>query len=223
MANVGETIGNTAAGATTGFTIGGPPGAIVGGTLGLIKSLFSSSKSKKDAMDKVQSLPTDTPEQRKLKNLIYQGLAHNKGPLKDIFGRFNEENFQKGVVEPNLKTFQENILPQITEKYLAGNRLPGSGYRRAATKAGTDFASNLAQLRYGAQQQQRENRLKGAQTALGGGGVENIVRGQEEPVWKGALKGAAETGGKVLIDKLLERFQDQPMGSISSAGKAVVG
>src|SRR5690348_15765237 len=39
--------------------------------------------------------------QQELMDLIDEGLKKGEGPLADLFGQFNEEEFNKGIVEPS--------------------------------------------------------------------------------------------------------------------------
>lgn len=128
---------------------------------------------KKDKVKKAELLSKD---QEELIALIKQGLESGQGPFADIFGGFNEAEFQKGVTEPALKNFQENILPQIQEKFIAGNQVLGSGMRRGQLNAANTLQSDLAKLMYDAQQQQKQNKIVGLQTALGKQSHENIYK-----------------------------------------------
>lgn len=144
---------------------------------------------------KNKQLTLQTPEQQELLKLIYEGLSSGEGPLKDIFGGFNAEEFEKGVSQPALKNFQENVLPQLQEKYIANNQFGSSGRRRAELRAGTDLQSNLAQLMYQAQQQGKQNKLQGLNTALGTKAFENLYKPGTEGLLHGAAKGFAQGAG----------------------------
>jgi len=137
---------------------------------------------------KAKQLSTLTPEQQQLMSLINQGLTSGEGPFGELFGNFDQSKFQEGVVNPAMKNFQEEILPQLQEKFIAGNQVLGSGMRRGQLKAGVDLQDKLAQLMYGAQKDQSQNKLAGLQALLGTKGVENIY----QPGTKGTLQGMAE-------------------------------
>lgn len=145
--------------------------------------------------EKVKKAKTITPGQEELMKLIEEGLKSGTGPFADIFGPFNEQAFEKGVTQPALKNFQENILPQLQEKFIAGNQVLGSGMRRAQTKAATDLQSKLAELMYQAQQGQQKNRLAGLDVGLGTKAFENIYRPQGEGIVQGGLKAGAGAAG----------------------------
>lgn len=132
-------------------------------------------------------------EQQDLYDLIKQGLEGGEGPFADIFGKFNENEFQKGVSEPALRQFQTKILPHIQEQLLAGgNNARGSAFRRGTLNAATDLQDRLAQLRYEAQQNQANRRVGGVNTLFGRQSVENIYK----PGTKGALQGFLEGVGQ---------------------------
>jgi len=142
---------------------------------------------------KVKQKSTLSPLQQELEGLLSEGLKSGEGPLGELFG-FNEQNFQEGVEKPALKHFQESVLPGILEKF-AGNNNMGSGIRRATLKAGTDLQSNLAGLRYQAQQQGQQNKLTGINTLLGKQAIENIYKPGSEGLVQGAVKGFAQGAG----------------------------
>lgn len=144
---------------------------------------------------KSKQLSTQTPEQEELLKLITEGLTSGEGPLKDLFGDFDAAAFEKGVSQPALKQFQDEILPQLQEKFIAGNQVLGSGLQRAQAKEATDLQSKLAELMYNAQNQQKQNKLQGVQTALGTKATENIYKPGTEGLVQGAVKGLAQGAG----------------------------
>jgi len=125
---------------------------------------------------KSKTLSTLSKEQQELTKLIRQGLESGEGPFADIFGAFNPESFKKGVSDPAMKQFTDEILPQLHEQYIAGNQGLSTARGEAATKAGTDLQSKLAALMYQAQQQQGQNRMSGVNQLYGKQAVENIVK-----------------------------------------------
>jgi hypothetical protein len=125
---------------------------------------------------KTKTLSTLSPMQQELEALIRQGLTEGTGPFADIFGGFNQSEFEEGVSKPALKNFQENVLPALQEKFIAGGQVGGSGQERAFGKAGSDFAAHMAELLYNAKQQQKANKIQGVNTAYGKQTVENIAQ-----------------------------------------------
>ena len=146
--------------------------------------------------DKFKQTPALTPQQQELMSLISEGLTSGEGPFGDLFGSFDEKKSDKGVAAPALKNFQEQILPQIQEKFIAGNQVLGSGMRNAQLRAGTDLQDKLAQLMYQAQQQHSQNRMGGLNQALGVKPFETVYRQGGPGAVQSTLGGLSEGIGK---------------------------
>jgi hypothetical protein len=150
------------------------------------------------AAPKVTQATLKTKDQASLMKAITDALTNGGGPLADIFGKFDEGAFNKGVTEPALKNFTDKILPQLQQQFAGGGR--GSGQRNAELGAATDLQSQLAQLMYGAQNQQQQNRISGVQNAVGQNTFENIVQ-QPKPktdIWSSVIKGLGTAGASFL-------------------------
>ncbi len=145
---------------------------------------------------KTKQLETQSPDQKELLRLITEGISKGEGPLKDIFGGFDQAAFEEGVSKPAIQQFQDEILPLIQEKFIAGNQVGGSGMRRAGAKAATDLQAKLAQLMYEAQNQQKQNKISGVNTALGTKPFENIYKPGTEGAVQGFFRGSGEGLGK---------------------------
>ena len=147
---------------------------------------------------KVQQASTVSKQQQELMDLIQQGLISGEGPLKDLFGQFNEEEFQKGVVKPSLQTFEEEILPNLQHKFIGAGTAKGGAAQYAKNKAAVDFATKLAQQRYQAIEQQKQNRAGGVNANLGKQTVENIVTQPKDKVsaWSNSIPAGFEAVGK---------------------------
>ncbi len=165
----GSGVAGAISGAGTGFALTGNPFVAAGtGLLGGAAGLFGGpSKAKNKKLD------LETPEQKELRKLLTEGVTKGEGPFASFSAKFNQDEFEKGVSQPALKNFMENILPQLQYKF-AGRGKGGSGAERAQAQAARGLQSDLAQLMYQAQNQQKQTALQGAQTALGGRGFENI-------------------------------------------------
>lgn len=161
-----------------------------------LSQMWSGRKAKNKKVDLL------TPEQKELQALIQQGLTKGEGPFADIYGEFNQEEFDKGVVNPAMKNFQENILPMIQEKFISGNAALGSGMQRAQVKGASDLQSQLAQLMYQAQQQQKQGRQQGVQQTMSTREFENMYQprtvGMGEGMLQGFTEGASKAAGKYV-------------------------
>lgn len=146
--------------------------------------------------DKIKKAGTLTPEQEQLMELINEGLTKGTGAFGGLFGDFDKGAFDEGVTKPAMQNFQENILPQIQEKFIAGNQVLGSGMRRGQLKAAGDLQTQLASLMYQAQQDQQKNKLAGLQTQLGTKGFENIYKQGTTGAVQGFVQGAGQGLGQ---------------------------
>ena len=172
-----------------------------------LKEMLFGKKSKV----KTQDLRTE--EQKMLQDLINEGLSKGTGPFADIFGQFNKEEFDKGVTEPALKNFQENVLPQLQEQFIAGNATAGSGMQRAQGKAATDLQSKLAELMYGAQQQQKQNKMGGLQLINQAQGKQSYVKEGNKGALNALLEGFAGAAGRGFSSSVQNMFtQDSGSG-----------
>lgn len=185
----GAAIGSVVPG--IGTAIGAGAGAIVGGLSGL----FGGGKAKKT---KTKQVDLRTKDQKELDKLVNEGLTKGTGPFGDLFGKFNEEDFKKGVTEPELKKFKEQTLPALQEQFIAGNQSLGSGLRRAQTRSVTDLQERLAGLQYQAQNQQNQNRIAGITGQQRGGQVENLVTPGQPSAGQEFTKGVGENADKYL-------------------------
>jgi hypothetical protein len=145
-----------------------------------------------------KAVPTLDKNQQALMKYIKEGLENGTGPFAEIFGKFNAEDFNKGVTQPSLKNFKENILPVISEKFIAGNQVLGSGHRRGQLKAGVDLQSDIDKLMYQAQQDKEKQRLQGLQTALGVKTHENVYQPGEQGWGTSLLTGALTAAGTAI-------------------------
>lgn len=167
---------------------------------------------------KTKQVPVLSKDQMQLMQLITQGLTQGSGPLSEIFGGFNEESFQKNVATPTWESFKANILPGITEKYIASNRFGGTDVINAETRAAQALQGELAKLMYESQQQQKQNQLSGIQNVLGTKTYENVIQPKEKKssFWEKLLPAAGTAIGGLF---------GGPAGAMAgaAAGKVIAG
>ncbi len=158
-----------------------------------LKEVLHGKKSKLKKLDIL------TDQQKQLMSLISEGLTSGQGAYGDLFAGFNQQEFDKGVTEPALKNYKERILPVIQEKFISGNQVGGSGAQNEALKSGVDLQSQLAQLMYQAQQDQRkqsqQNKLAASQLALGTKTFENYQTPEKTGAVEALLQGAIPSLG----------------------------
>lgn len=175
---------------------------------------------------KTKTLSTLSKGQEDLNSLIMEALKSGEGPLADIFGQFNPEAFNQGVSKPAMENFKNEILPQLHEQYIGSNRGLSTARGAAATKAGSDLQSKLAALLYQAQEQHKQNRIGGVNTAFNRQSLENIVQqpsqGGGNPL-SNILGSLAPIAGNVLGGLLGRSAGAVTGGSIGSGASAAAG
>lgn len=153
-------------GASTGASIGGPWGAAIGGTIGTVSGLLSGKSGKGNSLgtfsEELQKVPTGTPEQQKfgqdLISLLNQsqgqggGYSNANNYYNQLLGPNQQEAFNQ-FASPYLQQFQEQVLPNIAERFAGGGALSSSGFGQALGGAGAGLQAQLAQLFSGLQQQ----------------------------------------------------------------------
>ncbi len=223
--NYGSGAAGALSGAASGAAIGSVVpgigtaiGAGVGGLAGGLTGLFGGGKKAK-----AKQLSTKTKEQEQLLQMINDAVSNNKGPLKDIFGDYDPAAFEEGVSKPALQQFQDEILPELQEKYIAGNQAWGGGRQRAESNAARKLQSDLAQLMYGARNQQKQNKIAGLNTALNTQAFENIYKPASEGVAKPLIGAGLDFAGKYFGNKFASPNQQQQAPGLGTPSLATQG
>lgn len=113
--------------------------------------------------------------------------------------------YQKGLVNPSIQTYQEQILPSIQERFIDANAGSSSALNQALAKSATDLNSGLsgqlAGLLYQGQQQSSQNQLGALNqilSLLGQRTYEPIVQGPQTGLLKDVIGGGAQLGAAFL-------------------------
>lgn len=148
--NSGAMSGLTGAG--TGFAMGGPFGAGLGGLMGLLGGFYSKDKTKK--------LETMNPDQlRILKQIgmmldpsgqLGQGYGQSLETMQDYLNP-NGEAFNR-FADPYMRQFEQQTVPGLAEQFAGlgggmGGGLSSSGFGQALSSASGNLQSQLAQLK----------------------------------------------------------------------------
>lgn len=126
-----------------------------------------------------EKLPTGTPEQEALhNNILAQAMGMSQGQggynlanqhFNSLLGNDQQKAFNQ-FSAPYLQQFQEQMLPQIAERFAGAGALSSSGFGQALGGASSGLQAQLAQLfsqlqqQAASQQQGQYNQL--AQTGL---------------------------------------------------------
>lgn len=102
--------------------------------------------------DTLQKIPTGTKQQEGLhNNILSQAMGMSQGGYQQaqdyynsLFGQGNQayQNF----AAPYMNQFEEQMLPQIAERFAGAGALSSSGFGQALGGAGAGLQSQLAQL-----------------------------------------------------------------------------
>lgn len=199
-------------------------GAATAGAAGL--SAYQSNKNSKRAAKggKNQQLSTQTPEQKEMDKMIADFIKTGEGPLADYFPKFNKDEFQQGVANPALKKYQDDVLPQLLEKYNAGNQALGSGQLRAEIRGQTDLQSKLDELMYGAKTQSDRDRsgaiLKMLGIHQGKGSTENLYTqpGQKGPSTASGIASGVANATPEIVKAIMDYKNSQPPAADPNEG-----
>lgn len=167
--------------------------------------------------EKIKKTPLLSKSQQDLLRYLRQAIQE-EGPLKDLFS-FNKESFEKGVSEPAMQNFRDNILPVLLEKFNAGGQYGGSGMFNAGFKEAENLQSELAKLMYQGQQQSQQNKQAGLNTLLNVKEFEPYMKARMPGVLPKLIGSFAEGGGEALGRSL----GNMGSASVSGASGAVAG
>lgn len=135
----GNVATDTTTGALTGFTVGGPPGAFIGGAVGAVKGFFGGRKrkaKKRSTMDK---------KQQQLNDQQYEAI-NGRGPDADLYNydpQKANDVFDKNVANRAYKKFEEDLAPRITGNFRSEGLGKSSYVGDALTKLASDIQEDL--------------------------------------------------------------------------------
>ncbi|MBI9073777.1 MAG: hypothetical protein JEZ02_00100 [Desulfatibacillum sp.] len=90
--------------------------------------------------------------------------------LEDFDGTSTRETWETSVKDPMIQNWQDKILPEIQEHYIAANAGSSGAATRAITESGADLSADLAaslsQSLYGAEQSHLNRQLESLPLAL---------------------------------------------------------
>lgn len=144
-----------------------------------------------------------------LNNTLSQTQGPANSALLSLLNGFDPnqlmEFYQKGLVNPSLQTFNEQIIPSIQQRYVDANAGSSSALNQALAKSATDLSSGLsgqlAGLLYQGQQQGSQNQLNALNQVLSlltNKTTSPIVQGPQSGLLQDLLKGSTQLGAGYL-------------------------
>lgn len=145
-----------------------------------------------------------TPQQNNfLSGTLGQTEGSTNNALMQLLGGFNPDQlmdyYQKGLVDPTLQTYNEQVLPSIQQRFVDSNAGSSSALNQALAKSATDLSSGLSGqlsgLLFQGQQQGSQNQLGALNqilSLLGQKTFDPIVQGPQTGLLKDLLGTAAQ-------------------------------
>lgn len=113
--------------------------------------------------------------------------------------------YQKGLVDPSIRTYNEEILPSIQQRFVDANAGSSSALNQALAKSATDLSSGLSGqlsgLLYQGQQQGSQNQIGALNqilSLLGQRTFDPLVQGPQTGLLKDIIGTAGQLGGAYL-------------------------
>jgi hypothetical protein len=159
--------------------------------------------------DKLQKLPTMSPEQQQLFNNLLQmiggggqlgqGYGQAMGGLQDYLDT-SSQAYEK-FADPYMRQFEQQTVPQLAERFagtspMGGGALSSSGFGQALSAASGNLQSELASMKTGLQRQAINDMMQQYQSMLGMGLGTQPFAYTYQPGSPGIVGGMAQSYGK---------------------------
>lgn len=204
-------------GAVYGGMYGGPVGSAIGAGIGGVLSLFRGRRrpKKKSTLD---------PEQQRLRQQMLEALESGTGPLADIYS-FNPEElqnlWQKGLVDPSMANWNEEVVPGITGSFrgqnLQNSSYLGSSLSKSGQRLQSDLDAKLAAMLYEGKQSAMNRRGNAYSNLMNQKTFEYQEPQQNEidALLSGLSSGAGDIIAEMAKDRYRRRNTQQPNNSNS--------
>lgn len=160
-----------------------------------------------------------TPEQKDFLTSLLTGI----GPLAQqaypgLLEGYSEETFQKGVVDPAMKTYSQQILPSIDQRFTDANAGSSSALNQALVQSSEDLSNVLAGQRINYQQmmsQQQLSALSQILSLLGQRSFDPIVQGPTRGLASDLISAGGQVGAAALMSSSIhvkENIRDYDKG-----------
>lgn len=116
------------------------------------------------------------------------------GAYKNLLQPYSEDLFQKSVVEPSMKQYENQVLPTIQQRFGDANAGSSSALNQALSQSATDLQSALAGQRLNLQQNSSQNNLNVLAQLLQAAGTRQfdpIVQGPKQGLLPDIIKGGS--------------------------------
>jgi hypothetical protein len=133
-------------------------GAIAGTAANWALQTGASMLAPKPKKTKVQQMKEMTMDD------IMAGIR-GEGPYAYLFN-LDEDAFKRGVSDPAMARFTNEVAPQIQQQYISTGQQRGTGMEDTLARAGVDLHQQINQQYWNAQQQVNQNKLGALNSSL---------------------------------------------------------
>jgi hypothetical protein len=140
-------------------------------------------------------------QQQALNSLLGGNLGGAQQAFGNLLGGYSEDTFQKGVVDPAMKTYQQQILPALEQRYSDLNLGSSSALNQALAQSAGDLSNLLAGQRINLQQSmagQQQNALNSLLGLIGQRSFDPIVQGPQRGLLHDAIGAGSQIGAGAL-------------------------
>lgn len=159
-----------------------------------------------------------TPQQKQFLNSLLGSVGGDvQGAFPGLLQGFSEENFQKGVVDPTMKTYQNQVLPGIEQRFTDANAGSSSALNQALVQSSEDLSNTLGGQRINYQQmmgQQQLGALSQIMSLLGARSFDPIVQGPQKGLLADTIGAVGSLGSAYMMSsrKVKDNVVDYPCG-----------
>lgn len=121
--------------------------------------------------------------------------------LQGLLKGYDEDMFQKGVVDPSMRTYNQQILPSIQQRFTDANAGSSSALNQALSQSAGDLSNVLAGQRIGLQSSMANQQLGGLQQIMGLLGQKSfdpIVQGPQAGLMKDIISAGGQIGAAAI-------------------------
>ncbi len=155
-----------------------------------------------------------SPEQQKFLNSLISGVGGDvQGAFPGLLQGYNEDTFQKGVVDPAMKTYEQQILPGIEQRFTDANAGSSSALTQALAQSSNDLSNTLAGQRIGYQQMAGNQQLGALQqilSLLSQRSFDPIVQGPQKGLVSDLISAGGMLGGAYLLSSQKAKTNIKP-------------
>ena len=161
---------------------------------------------------------TMDPSQLKfLQQLLPALTGQAQGAYSDLLQPYSEEMFQQSVVDPAMKTYEQQMLPQLQQQFVDANANSSSALNQALAQSAGDMSNLLAGQRLNLQQNvagRQQGALQGMSGLLGAKSFDPIVQGPQAGLLKDIMQMLGSVGGGMMMSSaaVKENIRDYTKG-----------